>query len=359
MRPSGASNRRWSALGTRLVDVAVAGYVTVCTDVLLQLGLVRTLLGLSDVTAQFSRLVRDVGLQLQSARPEAALTIILAFGAWFWTWKHSNRSLPVAGVLLCTVMLAAIGRRSVLTALDWTTGDPPQFVEVGDWARRSTPVTAKFIFFEVDATSSQPRSWQTVSQRGAAELYYTFQKAYSPDRRLLEIDALVNELHGLPTVDLSGGLPQFSTTDLHRRYQAFHLADFLRVGRLSGASFVVLPAYRPLDLPEAFRNHLFVAYRLPVEVGGRQLLVQAIGPGGVTVSWTAEPGSLPIQMFVDFRHPGTHALAGRACCATIEGCKGEHTVLVPTNLAPGTYLPMVGRVGDTNEVAASEYLVIK
>lgn len=341
------------------MELAVAVYVTVCIDVLLRLGLTSALLGLVDASGQLSPLVQEVGLQLQSARPEVALATFLTIGAWWRSREPANRRLPVTGVVLCAVMLSAIGRRSVLTALDWTTGDPPQLVEVGEWARSSTPVTAKFVFFEVDSRSSQPRSWQMVSQRGAAELYYTFQKAYSPDRRLLDIDALVNELHGLPTVDPSGRLPQSSTTDLHQRYQAFDLTDFFRVGRLSGANFVVLPVARPLDLPEAFRNHRFVAYRLPVEVGGRQLLVQASGPAGVTVSWTAEPGSRPIRVFLEFRHSGTHAVAGRACCATIDGLQGEHTFPLPTELAPGTYLPVVGGVGDARESAAWEYLVIK
>jgi hypothetical protein len=173
-------------------------------------------------------------------------------------------------------------------------------------------------------------------------LLYTHQKAYSADRRLTAIDDGVTGLYKLDRAEVAGNPAQYDVVQLYRRYQQFGLEDFLRAGQLSGSNFVVLRRPRALDLPVAFRNASFTAYRLPAQFGTTSAVIADLGRGGVRVRWATANGKGPVQLFVEFREPGGTTSLASTCCFTLDRPSGEIVVPLPPHLPAGRYHPVIG-----------------
>ena len=149
---------------------------------------------------------------------------------WLRTRRHAGVALPAA---LTVFLLACVVIRTATNAAWAASGPPMKFAEAQLWGRDSTPVAAKFIFLELEPGGSYP-SWQTLSQRAAAEMQYTHQKVYLPDRSLLEIDKAVSANYGFDPATVDGQLYPFYAYDLQQKYLQFSEKDFSARGALVG-----------------------------------------------------------------------------------------------------------------------------
>jgi hypothetical protein len=325
----------------RHAETAVAVFfVAGVADMVFGAGIVTAAALRLDPSGWIARNLLEPRLPLQSPTLEALALVLLMLVAWrAWAGgrlaSRWNRA-QVIGMVLCVFSAGCIAARSAGLAVWWATGEPRDLRQVELWARHSTPEAAKFIFFEMDPTSHQ-LSWHTLSQRGAAELQYTFQKAYSPDRRLLAIDRAVDRLYGIE----SGQPGSQAVDDLWQRYRQFSRDDFLRVGRLSGSSFAVLRAPKTLAWPVAFRNGAFAAYRVPAQFGQLQVVAEAIGPRAVALAWNgpaevATAGALMVSLL-----DATGDSVAEVCCVPLTTPRGHARLDLPARLPRGRYLPVV------------------
>ena len=114
------------------------------------------------------------------------------------------------------------------------------------------------------------------------------------------------------------------------------------MGHLSGSNFVVLRRPRALDLPVAFRNASFTAYRLPAQFGATSVVIADMGQDGVRVRWATADGRAPVQLFVEFREPGGTKSLASSCCITLDRPSGDVVVPLPPRLPAGRYHPAIG-----------------
>jgi len=257
---------------------------------------------------------------------------------------------------LCAFMLACIGIRSAERGNWWATGDPNKLAQAERWANRWTPVSAKFIFFELDSGGYQ-MSWHTLAQRGTAELRYTNMKVYSSDRRLLAIDRYVSTLYALDDGG-DGGVPYpYDPFELYERYQRFGLDDFMRVARLSRSNFVVLKQPRSLDLPVAYRNDLFTIYRIPGSLEGASVVLRRVDARAVEIAWSAPRLDTPTPLVVEFRDATSGVVRATHCCVTIATAGTGSTTVTP-QLPPGTFLPTI-RTRDGRDSVDWDYLKVE
>jgi hypothetical protein len=337
--------------------MGVALWIAVVIDVVFGGGIFVSVAARIETTGRLVRMLQEQGQELPGPRLELVLLAVVALVmAWLFRRRniavgHGTGGSRAVAIALCVFMFVCVAVRSTAQAVWWAKGDPEQLAQVELWAKHVTPLAAKFIFFETDPRSRQ-LSWQTLSERGAAELKYTHQKAYIADKRLLDIDSFVSALYQIDKPDPY----HTSTYELFEKYRRFHVDDFLRVGRLSRSNFVVLRKPRALPWPVAFGNDLFVAYRLPAQFEGVQVVIDSVTRNRVALSWSAAtPATLPSRLSVGLRDVRTGTLVASESSPAIDGSSGQFTMRVPDTLPAGTYLPVIS-VGHelTGPIASSE-----
>jgi hypothetical protein len=335
----GGIGRIWPIVAT----TAMAALVAVSIDVVFDGGATASIAARLDASGRVAALFNEAARRLRDARLEVVLLVLVAVpAAWLVT---SRRRIVLTGgaaaVALTVFMFTCVALRSVETAVAWTSGEAASLEQIEQWAKSSTPSFAKFVFFELDDQGNQ-LSWHTLAQRGTATLLYTHQKAYSADRRLTAIDDGVTALYRLDRAEVAENPAPYDVLQLYRRYQQFDLEDFLRVGHLSGSNFVVLRRSRALDLPVAFRNASFTAYRLPAQFGATSVVIADMGRDGVRVRWATAEGKAPVQLFAEFREPAGMKSLASTCCFTLDRPSGDVVVPLPPRLPAGRYHPAIG-----------------
>ena len=356
LRPNGVVART----GVVLIGITFAA---MSVDILLGVPFVGRSLALIAPMRGVARVLAEAGRRMKEARPELVLLAVVAAGGIVLRRSRSRGqargAAPLATAVLAAFMVACVVARSAAAAVSWVTGEPAALQDIETWARESTPVSAMFIFFELDAQGQQ-LSWQTLSQRGTATLQYTPQKAYASDERLFELDRGVSALYGFALADVNGKPYPYDVFHLYEFYKHFTVADFLRVGRLSGAQFVVLRRPRALPFPVAFQNSRFTAYRVPVDVGGVRVVIDKAGGRRVTVTWTGVPrDGAPRALTVALWPRGSTAGVNPVCRQVLDRPSGEFDCDVPRTLQGGVYLPVVhldGPQDQRSEDAAWEYV---
>jgi hypothetical protein len=125
-------------------------------------------------------------------------------------------------------------------------------------------------------------------------------------------------------------------------YQRFDLDDFVRVGARTGSNFVVLRTSRALDLPVAFRNGSFTAYRLPARFGAISAVIAEMGSHGIRVRWSGAGNQTRAQLFMEFRDADVGKTVTSTCCVPIDRPSGDVVVAVPPTLAARRFQPVIG-----------------
>ena len=357
--------RRRGADGTAAAVARVAGAVVVAAaiaialDIVFGLGVTARAFQWVDASGRIAALFREASARMRDARIElVALAGILAIAGARIRLQPERRRRPDVGVavVLCAFMLACIGIRSAARGIWWATGDPARLAQAERWAKQWTPVSAKFIFFELDAEGYQ-LSWHTLAQRGTAELQYTNMKVYSSDQRLLAIDRYVSHLYALDDGGEGGTPYPYNGFELYGRYQRFGFDDFMRVARLSRSNFVVLKQPRSLDLPIAYRNDLFTIYRVPAPLDGASVVLRRADAGAVEIGWSAPDLDTPTSLVVEFRDASTGVVRATHCCVTISTAGTQSATFRP-ELPPGTYLPTI-RMRDGSDSVSWDYLKVE
>jgi hypothetical protein len=333
-----ALRRRLGEAGRVAAPIVAALGIVASLDILLRVGIGAAVARQIDGTGRLAALVEESGRRLEGAAPELLILVIVLAAVGLWLRKrHSGIALPAA---LTVFLLACVFIRTATNAAWAASGPPMRFAEAQLWGRDSTPVAAKFIFLELEPGGSYP-SWQTLSQRAAAEMQYTHQKVYLPDRSLLEIDKAVSANYGFDPATVDGQLYPFYAYGLQQKYLQFSEKDFLRVARLSGSNFAVLKKPRTLGFPIAFENDLFAIYRMPAQFSGIELTPLTIGDGGIVLTWNAAERP-DYRARVVFRDAQGETVA-TDCCVTIGSSAGSHRFHLPAG-AKGTFLALVGLV---------------
>jgi hypothetical protein len=333
LRPWLSGTARWA--GPLIAAVVVAASL----DLLLQLRVAEAIWSRLDTTGRIATLLDEAAARLDGAGPELLLLAVAA-GASILVARRGAMPvwLPRALVIFS---FACIVSRTVINASWAANGPPMRFAEAQLWARNSTPLAAKFISFELESGQAY-LSWQTLSQRSGAEMQYTHQKVYLPDRSLLEIDKAVNAYYGFDPAAVEGKVYPFYAADLYQKYQQFSRQDFLRVARLSASNFAVLKKPRTLPFPIAFENALFAVYRMPAQFGDFLVTPVAIGNRSLQVSWEAGEGSRPAyRMRAEFRDARTGRSVASDCCVIIGSSAGTHVFRLPDRVT-GTILALIG-----------------
>jgi hypothetical protein len=339
--------------------IAVAALVAIALDIVFGVGVVARAFQWLDASGRIAGLFREASARMRQARVEVALLLAIVAIAGATVMRQSperrGRHAGVA-VVLCAFMLACIGIRSAARGIWWATGDPSKLAQAELWAKQWTPVSAKFIFFELDAGGYQ-MSWHTLAQRGTAELQYTTMKQYSSDRRLLAIDRYVSDLYALDGESAKDAPSSYDRFQLYERYQRFGLDDFMRVARLSRSNFVVLKQPRSLDLPVAYRNDLFTIYRIPGSLEGASVVLRRVDARAVKIAWSAPRLDTPTPLVVEFRDATSGVVRATHCCVTIATAGTGSTTVTP-QLPPGTFLPTI-RTRDGRESVSWDYLEVE
>ena len=332
-RPSLDSLSRW------LAPLAAGILMLASLDVLLRGGILPSIAAALDPTARIAPVMTEASRRLSAAAPELLL-IPLALVAALIAAKRATREHMLVRALGIFLFACLVMRTSTNAA--WAASGPPmRLAEAELWAKASTPVAAKFIFVEAESGGSYP-SWQTLSQRGAAEMQYTHQKVYLPDRELLEIDKAVSANYGFDPATVEGKVYPFYAFDLLERYLKFTTADFLRAGRLSGSNYAVVKKPRALEFPIAFENSDYRIYRLPAQFGDVTLTAVRIDARSITIAWDAADETRPEYVAdVEFRDPSGQRTNLMHCCVRIGSAAGTHTFSLPDGHS-GRYLALVG-----------------
>jgi hypothetical protein len=297
-------------------------------------------------TARVAGLLSEASRRLHDGGRELfLLPLVGLIGLMLWLRPRVSAARGDGGSLvvhgLCVFLFACLVGRTAVTAIWAATGVPAKMADAQRWARTATPVAAKFVFFELEPDGNYP-SWQTLSQRGAAEMQYTQQKVYLPDRQLLAIDRAVSANYGFDPEDVDAKMYPFYALELQGRYRQFTAGDFLRAAHRSGSNFIVLRAPRALDFPVAYANEMFTVYRVPARFQDVVLTATRIGGGAITIAWDGGHADRPARrLFVEFRDARNGRVVGTSCCVTIGAPAGERTFAAPGG-ASGPHLALVG-----------------
>ncbi len=331
----------WHRMRSNVGLALAALVILVAIDLLFGIGISEYIFRTIPGSGRISEIVHEAARRLSAGRLELGLFGVVMTFTW-WAWRRRGNVVEKRSwiaVALCLCMALCLAGRTAAMAASWSTGVAADLQKAELWAKSSTPVAAKFVFFEFDERGNQ-LSWQTLAQRGTATLLYTHQKAYATDRVLWRIDQQVNANYGFTDGSLAANPYPYDPWQLNDRYLHFGLDDFLRVGRLSGSNYVVLRHPRTLQLPIAYENDSFTVYRLPAQTGTLRLALAQMDPTQVTISWTgaAPPDS---EAFLALRDPGSGTTREMVCCVALNSGGGTHMFPVPSSVR-GQFLPAIG-----------------